>query len=117
MGTFTPTNAFWAWTPLILSSYGEANSRDLLQHIHTYYIPDAVESNWKYYRDSVEKGGVGLSSGTPLTTAGASLYIGYSGFSSEYWTGPIQEIIYYPSDQSSNRVGIETNINNHYNIY
>ena len=117
MGTFTPTNAFWAWTPLVLSSYGEANSRDLLQHIHTYYIPDATESNWKYYRDSVEKGGVGLSSGTALTTAGASLFIGYSGNGSEYWTGPIQEIIYYPSDQSSNRVGIETNINNHYNIY
>ena len=32
-------------------------------------------------------------------------------------SGVIQEIILYNSDQSSNRVGIETNINNHYNIY
>lgn len=31
--------------------------------------------------------------------------------------GNIQEVILYPSDQSSNRSGIETNINNHYNIY
>lgn len=29
----------------------------------------------------------------------------------------IQEIIVYPSDQSSNRTGIETNINNYFNIY
>jgi len=29
----------------------------------------------------------------------------------------LQELIIYTSDQSSNRVGIETNINDHYNIY
>ena len=34
-----------------------------------------------------------------------------------YLNGTIQEIISYNSDQSSNRTGIETNINNHYNIY
>ena len=31
--------------------------------------------------------------------------------------GTIQELILYPSDQSSDRSGIETNINNHYTIY
>jgi len=31
--------------------------------------------------------------------------------------GPIQEAIFYPSDQSSNRTGIETNINSEYLIY
>jgi hypothetical protein len=31
--------------------------------------------------------------------------------------GSIQEQIFYPSDQSANRVGIETNINNFYSIY
>jgi hypothetical protein len=31
--------------------------------------------------------------------------------------GRIRELIIYPTDQSSNRVGIETNINDHYNIY
>jgi hypothetical protein len=31
--------------------------------------------------------------------------------------GKIQEIIFYPSDQSSNRTGIETNINDFYSIY
>jgi hypothetical protein len=34
-----------------------------------------------------------------------------------YGNSHIQEIIFYPSDQSSNRTGIETNINNYYSIY
>lgn len=28
-----------------------------------------------------------------------------------------QEVIFYLSDQSSNRTAIETNINSHYNVY
>ena len=34
-----------------------------------------------------------------------------------YLNGYIQEIIIYPTDESSNRVGIETNINDYYSIY
>lgn len=37
--------------------------------------------------------------------------------SSESYTGGVQELIIYPSDQSANRTGIETNINDHYGIY
>lgn len=36
---------------------------------------------------------------------------------SYYWVGTMQEIIPYPSDQSSNRTGIEDNINDFYSIY
>jgi hypothetical protein len=32
-------------------------------------------------------------------------------------TGTIQELIFYPNDQSSNRSGMQTNINDHYSIY
>lgn len=32
-------------------------------------------------------------------------------------SGNVQEIIIYPSNQSSNRIGIESNINLHYNIF
>ena len=32
-------------------------------------------------------------------------------------TGNLQEVIVYPSDQTANRIGIETNINDHYGIY
>jgi hypothetical protein len=44
------------------------------------------------------------------------IQIGSTG-TSRYWNGNIQEIIIYPSDQSSNRTGIETNINTYYAIY
>jgi len=43
------------------------------------------------------------------------LYLG--NFSVYYLNGTISEIIIYNSDQSSNREAIETNINNHYDIY
>jgi len=34
-----------------------------------------------------------------------------------YLYGTIQEVVLYGSDETSNRTGIETNINDHYNIY
>jgi len=34
-----------------------------------------------------------------------------------FWDGTIQEIIFYTSDQTSNRAGIASNINGHYAIY
>jgi hypothetical protein len=38
-------------------------------------------------------------------------------FGSNAFDGTIREIIVYTSDQSANRTAIETNINDHYNIY
>jgi surface protein len=46
---------------------------------------------------------------TPDNIGGATSAQGY--------IGNIQEIIIYPSDQSANRSGIESNINEHYSIY
>jgi len=43
--------------------------------------------------------------------------IGNGGTFSEYHDGKIQEAIIYDSDQSANRTGIETNINDYYEIY
>jgi hypothetical protein len=37
--------------------------------------------------------------------------------SADHSQSPVSEIIIYPSDQSSNRTGIESNINAHYSIY
>ena len=36
---------------------------------------------------------------------------------SAYWEGTIQELVFYNTDQSSNRTGIETNQNDYYTIY
>ena len=59
------------------------------------------------------------SEGTSNLDTPTSVYIGRdpSGGTSGYLVGKIQEIIFFDSDQSSNRTGIETNINDHFDIY
>jgi hypothetical protein len=53
-------------------------------------------------------------SGTLNTTTN---YIGGIYSNAAFVEGSIQELILYPSNQSSNRTGIETNINDFYSIY
>jgi len=48
---------------------------------------------------------------------GLSIFKGYDLNSYYAKTGRIQELIIYPSDQSTNRTAIEANINAHYSIY
>lgn len=62
------------------------------------------------------------TSATPSSApeAGNSISIGsYKRDSTitNFWDGTIQEIIFYASDQTSNRAGIASNINGHYAIY
>ena len=52
--------------------------------------------------------------GNAGTGAIQDMNIGKSGF---YLDGNIQEFVIYPTDESSNRTGIETNINDFYSIY
>jgi len=56
------------------------------------------------------------SSLNPGTAGLDSFFIGYTG-AANILNGLLQEIIIYNSDQSSNRTGIETNINDFYSIY
>ena len=114
-GSFTPINSFWVWAPGQASTYGLLNSYNTNRNLHTYWIPDAVESNWKWYLNGQESGEPGLTAGVP--NGSALTQVGFAGNSSEYWTGPIQEIIMYPADQTANRTAIESNINAHYAIY
>ena len=53
--------------------------------------------------------------GTPSATIPDSNAIGALG--TRTFTGRIQEMIFYQSDESTNRTNIETNINDFYNIY
>jgi hypothetical protein len=48
---------------------------------------------------------------------GTDFYIGSDIIGANYIDGKIQEIVIYSSNQSSNRTGIETNINSFYSIY
>ena len=43
--------------------------------------------------------------------------IGAAGNSAFHFDGTIQEVVIFESDQSTNRTGIETNINDHFSIY
>jgi hypothetical protein len=52
---------------------------------------------------------------TPTTSSSIGAYDG--GSSVERFSGLIQEIVLWPSNQSTNRTGIETNINDYYSIY
>jgi hypothetical protein len=61
-------------------------------------------------------GGVSATTATEVPSAGNNfIYFGRTG--SNTTSGRYTEYIYWDSDQSTNRVGIETNINSHYNIY
>ena len=62
------------------------------------------------------------NSGTSIKNDGTNggVVVGYFGISAPfgaYLNGNVSELIMYTSDQSSNRTGIETNINDFYSIY
>lgn len=46
-----------------------------------------------------------------------ALHVGKYGSSTEDWDGWMSEIIIYPTNQSANRTGIETNMDNYYSLY
>jgi len=50
-------------------------------------------------------------------SGGSTSRIGSRGDDQNYFTGKIQEVVLFDSDESSNRSGIETNINDYYSIY
>lgn len=65
----------------------------------------------------INKNGSNIVSGNAGTNSLSNLIIGSPSFSSQRFDGKIQELVLYSSDQSSNRTGIESNINTHYSIY
>jgi hypothetical protein len=83
----------------------------------------ATTSSLLYFLANSTSSEFGLNGATALTgNAGTNsgwadgLTIGTS-ISGNFYDGTIGEIIFYPSDQSTNRFKIESNINNYYGIY
>lgn len=58
-----------------------------------------------------------LLSNTPISLPGSNVMNAIGRRDTNYGEGNTQEIIVYSSDQSSNRTGIESNINTYYGIY
>jgi len=74
------------------------------------------DGNLQMFADGV--GSTGQTAVAPMNDANFALNVGRdSGGSRYYLDGTQQELILYPSDQSSNRTGIEANINTFYSIY
>ena len=66
---------------------------------------------------TVFNNGSSVISTSPTTLSGTGDMDAIGRRSSDYGIGTTQELIFYSSDQSSNRTGIETNINDFYSIY
>jgi hypothetical protein len=62
------------------------------------------------------KNGTSISTATGTTATRDDVFLGNGG-TALFGTKNIQEYILYPSNQSSNRTGIESNINSFYSIY
>jgi hypothetical protein len=73
-----------------------------------------VENDITAYVNGVAQADVETVVSTDTFSADRFLQRGTNG---NPYPDPVSEVIIYASDQSANRVGIETNINDHYNIY
>jgi hypothetical protein len=97
------------------SGFAELNVRRL----HSIVCPGTISniSAYDWYRDGVQ-----LTPTSPSTTAvnalgvNTSIGIGTKADSGAFFTGNIQEAILWNDDKSSERTGIETNINTYYEI-
>jgi hypothetical protein len=74
---------------------------------------DAVSGSWAIFLNGASQG----TSTTDETSAGGTMGIGATSSGANPFNGKIAEFIIYDSSQSASRVAIETNINDHYNIY
>lgn len=79
---------------------------------------DDSNGNYNYAFDGSNTSG-SISPWTgPIGTSGAANFgIMGAGNGAQYGNGNVQELVIYPNNQSSNRTGIETNINDFYSIY
>ena len=101
--------ADWRLFSGTVNDYTEAAAIDT-QYL-TFAIFDGASSNLSVNSSNLGNKSVGTQ-GFDGVTIGAS-----AGSSTVYFDGGIQEIIVYPDSQSSNRSGIETDINGYFSIY
>ena len=114
---FGPHNTFVAATGLANVNLTNVNNESLFTLIRDNSGTNGNGSNVTVYvKDDL---GISLSNSATQgwsSTSGTNYYIGSQNNVGE-WSGKISEIIIYNSDQSSNRFKIESNINNHYDLY
>jgi hypothetical protein len=92
-----------AWESGHITTLGQLQTSFFLSATAAVYANGALSKSTTYSQRAI--GGT--------TTLGSS----YLAANSSPFAGNIQEVIIYPSNQISNRAGIETNINDYYSIY
>jgi hypothetical protein len=126
--TFAIRDGVWS---VNLSSNGNSilrvDSTDLAPDTNQRLITgllSASETNqidkFRFYTDGVLNSRTVFSGtiGTSLFNPNIPFEIGSSnGGASNFFFGSMQEIVFYDNNQSSNRLGIEGNLNNYYGIY
>ena len=98
-------NYFSLFAGVILEGASHDNDRHLWFNLHNTA------------NSSMAQDGVITANGNNGSNSLTGFQIGSQQNGQTLLNGYIQEIILYPSDQSANRTGIETNINNEYTIY
>jgi len=93
----------------VVSQVGDSTFTSTDQTLVSYLADNATG---QMFIDGTEETDVVGSRNNFITTT-----IGARGDGLNNFLGKIQEVIFYDSDETSNRTGIETNINDYYNIY
>jgi hypothetical protein len=93
-------------------TYGFSTANDNFGTQYLFTNEADSSRNLSVYRNSSQ---IGSSESVPIGDNWIIEYLGYG--SSRPITGLLQEVVIYASNQSSNRSGIETNINDFYSIY
>jgi len=99
-------NVIFSFNNQYSGSTTSLGSPDDAKHLISLVVGD---SNAESFLDSTSKGTISTASGYVADGA-----IGEAPGNNQYWQGQIEEIIIYDSDQGSNRVALETNIQTAY---
>lgn len=97
-----------------VQTFIESNNYISAKQYYSFFDSNGSSFNL-YYNNSLEISNTYSSGQTTLNTFNIGALVRTT--TGSYFGGKIQEIISYPSNQSSNRTGISSNINTYYGIY
>jgi hypothetical protein len=96
-------------------------NQNLMSVVSNNTSGNSIASNTWYYINNVQRSLTSTFGGGTQTYpnfAGATrITVGNLNFENYYFSGTHQEIIFYPTNQSTNLSGIHTNINSYYSVY
>lgn len=99
-----PSNTVYATSDIVSSAWGVINTQYVMSLINNTAVS-------RFYGNGVDK------TTTSNNSDWGTLSFGFTGLVPEPANALVFETIVYPTDQSSNRTGIEQNINTYYGIY